>query len=125
MIHRFNPTKWRSASGSRGNAKDEFEIGCTYQHAAYVLSWLAAFFGPARRIQAYASCRIPDKGVAVDEMAPDFSVGCIEYDQDIVARVTCSIVAPADKSIVIIGENGLLHTKHVRDDASPVYLRRM
>lgn len=124
MIHRFNPTRWKSASGAPWPAKDEFETGCTYEHAAYVLSWLAAFFGPARRVQSYSSIRIRDKGVAVDSMAPDFTVGCIEYDNDVVARVTCSIVAPLDKSIVIIGEKGTLYTKYVRNDASPVYIEK-
>ncbi len=125
MIHRMNPTRWHGASSAPWPAKDEFEIGCTYEHSGYLLSWLAAFFGPAKRVQAYASCRIHDKGVAVDTMAPDFSVGCIEYASDIVARVTCSIVAPVDKSITIVGENGILYTKYVRNDASPVYLRKM
>lgn len=124
MIHRFNPTRWQSVSGAPWPAKDEFEIGCTYEHAAYVLSWLAAFFGPARRVHSYASIRIHDKGVAVDSMAPDFTVGCIEYDNDVVARVTCSIVAPLDKSIVIVGERGMLYTKYVRNDASPVYIEK-
>lgn len=124
MIHRLNPTRWHGVSGSQWPAKDEFEIGCTYEHAAYVLTWLAAFFGPARRVQAYASCRVPDKGVAVDSMAPDFTVGCIEYDNDIVARVTCSIVAPVDKSIVISGDKGVIYTKYVRNDASPVYFQK-
>lgn len=124
MVHRFNPGGWRSVSGAPWPAKDEFETGCTYEHAAYVLSWLAAFFGPARRVQSYASVRIRDKGIAVDSMAPDFTVGCIEYDNDVVARVTCSIVAPLDKSIVIVGEKGTLYTKYVRNDASPVYIEK-
>jgi predicted dehydrogenase len=124
MVHRFNPSGWRSVSGAPWPAKDEFETGCTYEHAAYVLSWLAAFFGPARRVQSYASTRIRDKGIAVDSMAPDFTVGCIEYDNDVVARVTCSIVAPLDKSIVIVGEKGTLYTKYVRNDASPVYIEK-
>ena len=124
MVHRMNPARWRSASGAHWPAKDEFETGCTYEHAAYVLSWLAAFFGPAQRVTAYASCRIRDKGISVDEMAPDFSVGCIEYDDDVVARVTFSVVAPIDKSFTIIGENGNLYTKYVRNDASPVYITR-
>ncbi len=124
MIHRFNPIRWKSVSGAPWPAKDEFEIGCTYEHAAYVLSWLAAFFGPARKVQSYSSTRIHDKGVTVDSMAPDFTVGCIEYDNDVVARVTCSIVAPLDKSIVIIGEKGTLYTKYVRNDASPVYIEK-
>ncbi|MEM1045341.1 MAG: Gfo/Idh/MocA family oxidoreductase [Pseudomonadota bacterium] len=123
MVHRHNPAGWRSVSGAPWPMKDEFEVGCTYEHAAYVLSWLAAYFGPARRIQSFASTRIKDKGIAVDGMAPDFTAACIEYDNDIVAKVTFGIVAPLDKGIKIIGENGILYTKYVRDDASPVYFQ--
>jgi predicted dehydrogenase len=124
MMHRHDPSRWRSASGAPWPAADEFEIGCTYEHAAYLLSWLAAFFGPARRVNAYSACLLPDKGVPVATMAPDFSVGCIEYDHGIVARVTNSIVAPSDRSLVIVGDEGVLYTKSVRDDAAPVYLQR-
>ncbi|MBV8610393.1 MAG: hypothetical protein JO034_23405 [Singulisphaera sp.] len=60
----------------------------------------------------------------MDSMAPDFTVGCIEYGNDVVALVTCSIVAPIDKSITIVGENGVLRTNYVRNDASPVFLRK-
>lgn len=124
MVHRLDPTRWTSSSGARWPAQDEYEVGCTYEHAGYVLTWLGAFFGPARRVHAYASTRIPDKGLPVEQMAPDFTVGCIEYDNDIVARVTCGIVAPVDKSISIIGEQGTLSTKYVRNDGSPVYFER-
>jgi predicted dehydrogenase len=123
MVHRLNPSRWRSASGASWPARDEFEVGCTYEHAGYVLSWLALFFGPARRVHAFASCQLPDKGVEVTSMAPDFSVGCIEYDHGVVARVTCSIVAPEDKSITIVGDEGVLYTRTVRDDFAPVYVR--
>ncbi len=115
--------QWKSASGAQWPAKNEFEIGCTYEHAGYFLTWLAAYFGPARGVTAFASCQIPDKGVAVDRITPDFSVGCIEYDNNIVARVTTSIIAPVDRSLTIIGDTGVLYTRDIRDDASPVYVR--
>jgi predicted dehydrogenase len=116
------PWLWRSASGAPWPAKDEFEVGCTYEHAGYILTWLAAFFGPARRVTSFTACLSPNKGVNVDTMAPDFSVGCIEYDRGVVARLTCSLIAPSDRSLTIIGEGGTLYTKDVRDDASPVYI---
>ena len=123
MVHRQNPQNWRSVSGAPWPAKDEFEVGCTYEHAAYVLSWLAAYFGPARKIQAYASTRVQDKGIEVDSMAPDYTLASIEYDNDIVARFTTNILTPLDKSIKIYGETGILYTKNVRNDASPVYIQ--
>lgn len=124
MVHRFEPTRWKSASGASWPAQDEYEVGCTFEHAGYVLTWLAAFFGPARRVHAYSTTCIPDKGLPVNSMAPDFTVGCIEYDNNIVARVTCGIVAPLDKSLSIIGEKGTLYTKYVRNDGSPVYFSK-
>jgi len=121
---KLSPWLWRNESGVPWPAKDEFEVGCTFEHAGYVLTWLAAFFGPAQNITAFASCQIPDKGIAVDGMAPDFTVGCIEYSDGLVARVTCGLVAPKDKSLTIIGDDGVLFVGNLRNDAAPVYVRR-
>jgi predicted dehydrogenase len=120
---KLSPWSWTNDTGVSWPAKDEFEVGCTYEHAGYVLTWLAAFFGPARTVTSFASCLIRDKGIAVDIMAPDFTVGCIEYPQGIVARVTCSLVAPKDKSLTIIGDGGILSVADVRNDVCPVYMR--
>ncbi len=120
-----SPWNWRNECGVAWPAKDEFEVGCTYEHAGYVLTWLAAFFGPAKTVTAFASCQLPDKGIPVDVMAPDFSVGCIEYAEGVVARVTCGLVAPRNKSLTIVGDNGVLWTNNVRDDAGPVYVRQI
>jgi predicted dehydrogenase len=121
---KMSPWLWRNESDVPWPAKDEFEVGCTFEHAGYVLSWLAAFFGPAQNITAFASCQIPDKGIAVDRMAPDFTVGCIEYSEGLVARVTCGLVAPKDKSLTIVGDDGVLFVGNLRNDAAPVYVRR-
>lgn len=118
------PWNWTSESGAHWPARDEFEVGCTYEHAGYFLTWLNAFFGPARSVQAYASCQIPNKGIEVDAMAPDFTAGCIEYDNNIVARVTCGLVAPKDKSLTVVGDDGYLFVRYLRNDTEPVYLRR-
>ena len=118
---RLSPWQWRNEAGVAWPAKDEFEVGCTFEHAGYVLTWLAAFFGPAQSVTAFASCQIPDKGIPVERMAPDFTVGCIEYPEGVVARVSCSLIAPRDKSITIIGDDGILSVPDVRNDAGPVY----
>lgn len=117
------PWTERNERGVPWPAQDEFETGCTYEHAGYVLTWLGAFFGPARRVTAFASTQIADKGIPVQNMAPDFSVGCLEYDDGIVARVTCGLVAPRDKSLTVIGDEGVLFVGNVRNDAGPVMLR--
>jgi len=119
------PWTWINDCGVPWPAKDEFEVGCTYIHAGYVLTWLAAFFGLAKAVTSFSSCQIPDKGIPVDEMAPDFSVGCIEYGDRIVARLTCGLVAPRDKSLTIIGDDGIIYTGTVRNDVGPVYVQHI
>jgi predicted dehydrogenase len=119
------PWTWVNDCGVPWPAKDEFEVGCTYIHSGYVLTWLAAFFGPAKAVTAFSSCQVPDKGIPVDEMAPDFSVGCIEYGDGIVARVTCGLVAPRDKSLTVIGDDGIIYVSTVRNDAGPVYVQHI
>jgi predicted dehydrogenase len=121
---KLSPWSWRNESGVPWPAKDEFEVGCTYEHAGYILTWLAAFFGPALNVTSFASCLLSDKGIAVDSMAPGLTVGCIEYANNVVARVTCSLIAPKDKSLTIIGDHGVLCVPDVRNDICPVYVRR-
>ena len=53
--------KWLSESGIPWPYKDEFEVGCTVEHAGYPLTWLVAFFGPARSVHAFATTLLPDK----------------------------------------------------------------
>ncbi len=118
------PWTWINDVGAPWPAKDEFEVGSTYQHAGYVVTWLCAMFGPARGVTSFASVQIPDKGIAVDVMAPDFTVGCLEFDDGVVARVTCGLAAPRDKSITIVGDQGTLMVGNVRDDRAPVMWRR-
>jgi predicted dehydrogenase len=120
-----SPWLWRNDSGVSWPAKDEFEIGCTYEHAGYILTWLAAYFGPAVSVTSFASCLIRDKGIPVDSMAPDLTVGCLEYSDGVVARVSCSLVAPIDKSLTIIGDDGVLHVPDLRNDLCPIYLRKI
>ena len=56
-------------------------------------------------------------------MAPDFAVGCVEYPGGVIARITMGLVAPEDKSLTIIGDDGILSVADVRDDVCPVYVR--
>jgi hypothetical protein len=74
---------------------------------------------------SFSSCVRLDKGIPVNVMAPDFSVGCIEYNEGIVARITCSLVAPRDKSLTVIGYDGVLRVADVHNEVCPVYVRRV
>ena len=116
------PWNWLSEAGAPWPAKDEFEVGCTYEHAGYYLTVLAELFGPAKAVTAFSSTQIPDKGIAVDMMAPDFSVGCVEYADGIVARVTAGLVAPSDKSLMVVGDEGVLLVRHLRNDREEILI---
>jgi len=126
FLHRLPYRTWRSESGTPWPWKDEFEVGCTLEHAGYYLTWLAAFFGPARSVTSFASILVPDKEcdapLAVE--SPDFSVACIEFDSGVVARLSCSIVAPRDHTLRVFGDEGVLSTPNCWDYASPVYLKQ-
>ena len=126
LVHRMPYRKWRSASDTPWPYKDEFEVGCTIEHAGYSLSWLAAFFGPAQNVTAFSSIQIPDKhpSISPDGMAPDFSVAAIQFASSVVARLTCSLIAPADHALRIMGDDGILYTRDVWDYSSRVYSRR-
>ena len=69
---KLSPWTWTNECGVPWPAKDEFEVGCTYVHAGYVLTWLAAFFGPAKTVTSFSSCQIPDKGIPVDRNGAGF-----------------------------------------------------
>jgi len=123
-VHLANPQSWTSASGTPWPCKDEYEVGCTFEHAGYYVSWLVAFFGPASEVYSYSDILVPDKGVAVDIMTPDFTVACIRFKSDVVARLTCSIYAPHDHELKIIGDEGVISLDEAWHHADPVRLRR-
>ena len=124
-IHRMGFEDWRSESGNPWPWKDELEVGCTLEHAGYYVSWLVAFFGPAISVTSFAAIVVPDKtDVPLAHDAPDFSVACIELASGVVARITCSIFAPHDHQLRIIGDDGVLSIADCWDYGSPVFLQR-
>jgi predicted dehydrogenase len=127
LVHRMPHQTWRTNSGNPWNAKDEFEVGCTLEHAGYVLTWLCAFFGPAKSVTAFASVQIPDKGTDVSPgaMAPDLSVACVQFENGVVARLTCSIIAHHDHHFRVYGDDGVLWTPESWHYRAPVYVRKL
>jgi predicted dehydrogenase len=120
-IHQANFREWRSASGAPWPWADEFATGATLEHAGYYVSWLAAFFGSASRVTSFASTLVPQKAIdAAPTTTPDFSVGCIEYPSGLVARLTCSLMAPRDRSMTVIGDEGTLVATDCWNDGAEV-----
>ncbi len=127
LIHKMPYKSWVSESGIPWPYIDEFEVGCTLEHAGYYLSWLPAFFGRAESVTAFGSTQIKDKetDIALEIDSPDFSVACIKFASGVVARLTCSIIAPHDHSLRIFGEDGIISIQDCWFYNSPVHIRRM
>jgi predicted dehydrogenase len=126
MVSRAPYRRWVNEFGIPWPAKDEFEVGCTLEHAGYYLTWLAAFFGPAASVTRFGATTIPDKGIAdlaVD--APDFTVACIRFRSGVVARLTCSIVAPHDHELRIVGDEGVLTVPDCWDYRGKASVRKL
>ncbi len=114
---------WHSESGAPWPYEDEFRVGCTLEHAGYYLTWLIAMFGTVRSVTAASAHVIPDK-LGVTDAAPDFSVATLFFEDGPVARLTCSIAAPHDHRIRIIGDDGVLSLKKAWDNGAPVRFHR-
>lgn len=119
-------TRWMNRIGVPWPFRDEFRVGCTLEHSAYYLSWLAAIFGPAMRLTAFSSELDKSKNEAfgIRTSTPDISIGCIKYANGVVARMTTSAIAPHDRSLKIIGEDGVLSVKDAWDGTARVWLHR-
>jgi predicted dehydrogenase len=122
MVARLGYGAWRSRSGAPWPARDEFEVGCTMEHAGYQITPLVALFGPVRRVSTFAACLMPEKGqdVGVRIVSPDLSVGMLEFDGGIVARLSNSILAPSNRSLRIIGLDGVATLTDVWEYHAPV-----
>jgi predicted dehydrogenase len=123
-IYLMSPEGWRSRSGAPWPYLHEYEMGCTWEHVGYHLTWMCAIFGPVRQVTAFSKHTLPDK---TDKPlnppdTPDFSVACLDFESGVVGRVTCSIAAPYDHRMRIIGNGGMVHADTYRHYECPVYL---
>jgi len=121
-VFRQNWRDWRSRSGAAWPGEHEFQIGCTLEHAGYALSWLLALFGPVENLTAFSTLAFADKGLAGSShaLAPDLSVGCLQFKSGVVARLTSGLAAPRDRSLTIFGERGSITVHDLWDHTSPV-----
>lgn len=113
---------WKSESGAPWPWRDEFQVGCTLEHAGYYLTWLIAIFGPVEKLVAASAEVLPDKGGSSG--TPDFSTATLFFNSGPVARLTCSIVAPHDHQIKVIGDKGYLRVKKAWDNSASVRFHR-
>lgn len=125
-IYLMSPEIWRSRSGAPWPYLHEYEMGCTWEHVGYHLTWMCAIFGPVRSVTAFSKRTLPDKTDKKMHPAdtPDFSVACLDFESGVVGRITCSISAPYDHRMRIIGNSGMVHADTYRHYECPVYLER-
>ncbi len=117
---------WKSRSGASWPGVHEFEIGCTLEHAGYALSWLVGLFGPVEHLTSFSALAFPDKGEGArgHVLAPDFSVGCLQFKSGVIARLTSGLAAPRDRSLTILGDTGSITVRDLWDNRSTVHLEQ-
>jgi predicted dehydrogenase len=124
--HLMNLEKMQSLTGAPFPYADEFQEGCTVEHAVYHLTWICAMFGPAISVTAFSKTLVPNKIDALLPIidTPDFSVACLNFGNGLAARITCTWVAPRDHRLRIIGEKGEICADNVFHDQTTVQLER-
>ena len=124
LVHLKQHEKWANDFGIHWPAKNEFESGATLEHAAYTLCLLQKWFGPASMKAVHNTITIPNKIIPLHRKTADVSFALIEYPDNIVARLTCSIVAPRNHEIKIYGEKGVLTIEDIWFFDSPLYWQK-
>ena len=106
--------------------KDEYEMSCTLEHAVIHLNWLIGIFGDWKTVHAFADCLITGEGLGDLSPAdtPDYSVASLKFKNGVVARITCSIIAPHNHEIRVIGDKGVLLMNESWHCSSPVKYQR-
>lgn len=125
-IHLMEFEKVKSPTGAPWPLVEEILEGCTYEHIGYHLVWICGLLGPAVSITAFSSELIENKteGLAGRVGTPDYSVANLQFASGAVARITCSVVAPRDHRMRVIGDEGEVTGDSYRHYRSPVFLER-
>jgi predicted dehydrogenase len=117
--------KWMSETGAPWPFEDEFQVGCTFEHAGYYLTWLIAIFGSVKSVTAFSTnVVIKEKFPTIDGVAPDYSCASLLFESGVVARLTCSVVANHDHQIQIVGDEGVLKVDECWDNRAKVYFQK-
>jgi predicted dehydrogenase len=114
--------KWISESGTPWPYRDEFQVGCTFEHAGYYLTWLIAMFGSVKSVTAFSTnVVLKERFSEIEEIAPDYSCANLVFESGVIARLTCSVIANHNHTIRIIGDAGVLQVDECWDNIAKVY----
>lgn len=118
--------KVKSPTGAPWPLEEEIHEGCTYEHLGYHLVWICGLLGPAVSVTAFSSELIEHKmdGLPTRVGTPDYSVANLHFANGAAARITCSVVAPRDHRMRVIGSEGEITGDSYRHYQSPVFLER-
>jgi predicted dehydrogenase len=125
-IHLQHMDKVTSPTGAPFPYVEEFQEGCTVEHIGYHLVWICALFGPVISLTAFSKLLIEHKTETPlsPSDTPDYSVACLNFQNGVTARITCSWVAPRDHRMRIIGLEGEIFADSYCHDQTPVRLER-
>lgn len=125
-IHLMEFEKVKSPTGAPWPLEEEIIEGCTFEHVGYHLVWICGLLGPVTAVTAYSNELIESKSKALPGRSgtPDYSVACLTFASGATARITCSVVAPRDHRMRVIGTEGEISTDSYRQYRSPVHLER-
>ncbi|MEE9272886.1 MAG: Gfo/Idh/MocA family oxidoreductase [Robiginitomaculum sp.] len=123
LVHKMDYNNWVTPWGAVWPAEDEFESGCTLEHAGYMLTWLTTMFGPVRKMVSEATLCISDKGKDTPKnyKTPDFAASVLTFENGLKARLTMSIIASHDHRLRIFCDDGVLSTNEVWNFDDPVF----
>ncbi|WP_266078096.1 Gfo/Idh/MocA family protein [Streptomyces sp. NEAU-W12] len=124
-VHLMGYQDWHNTTGSPWPYREEFGAGCTVEHAAYHLAPLTAMLGPVRQVVADHATLMPDKFPPGETgvVGPDFVTASLSFEGGTLTRLTCSVVAPPDRSLTVVGDGGVLRLDNCWDFGSPVTVR--
>ena len=122
LVSKMPVDKWVSPSGAPWPYQNEFEVGCTLEHAAYYLTWAIAIFGPVKEVVSFSDCLLPNKlgNHNSSELGADLSIGVIKFHSGPVMRLTTSILSPKNHSLQIAGSSGILESAECWTMTAPV-----
>jgi predicted dehydrogenase len=88
----YAEVNWAQIERWIGNAKPYFTVGPLLDVGVYAITALTFMLGPVRQVWGYSAIlknpRVDKDGAEVPVTAPDFTVGMMEFESGVVARVT-------------------------------------
>jgi predicted dehydrogenase len=111
----YAEANWDRIESWHPDPRSLYAVGPLVDVGVYPLAILTAMFGPARRVQAYATTVEPERtlldGTPFTPGAPDFVVAVLEHEDGVVSRLTASFyVGPSkQRGIEVHGDGGSLY----------------